>query len=118
MYKQCSEKGVYVGESSRSIYERTKEHLDDAQKDAPDSHIRKHWREEHPERGEMPVFKFKIVKTFKDSLSRQVAESVRIDLREGVINSKTMYSRNRLPRLEVEKPEWERAEEERKARLQ
>ena len=112
------ERGVYVGESSRSIFERTKEQLEDARKDAPDSHIRKHWRECHPEDEQMPHFRFKIIKTFKDSLSRQVAESVRIDLREGVINSKAMYSRNRLPRLEVEKPEWERNEEERKRKIQ
>ena len=30
-----TEKGIYVGESSRSLYERTREHLDDAKKDAP-----------------------------------------------------------------------------------
>ena len=112
------ERGVYVGESSRSLYERTKEHLEDARKDTPDSHIRKHWRECHPEDEQMPHFRFKIVKTFKDSLSRQVAESVRIDMRDGVINSKAMYIRNRLPRLEVEKPEWERNEEERRKKLQ
>ena len=111
------DKGVYVGESSRSLYERTKEHMDDAKKDAPESHIRKHWREFHPEMMEMPTFKFKIVKSFRDSLSRQVAESVRIDLRVGVINSKTMYSRNRLTRLEVDKSEWERSEEERKRKM-
>ena len=35
-------------------------------------------------------------------------------MRIGVINSKSVYSRNRLPRLEVEKPEWEEEEEERK----
>ena len=112
-----TEKGVYVGESSRSLYERTKEHLADALKDAPDSHMRKDWREAHPEVEDMPKFIFKIVKNFKDCLSRQVAESVRIDLRGSVINSKTVYSRNRLPRLEVEKPEWERAEEDRRKRL-
>ena len=33
------------------------------------------------------------------------------------MNSKTVYSRNRLPRLEVEKTEWEREDEERRARL-
>ena len=112
-----TEKGVYVGESSRSLYERTKEHLADAVKDAPDSHMRKHWREAHPDEEEMPKFRFRIVKTFKDCLSRQVPESVRIDLRGSFINSKTVYSRNQLPRLEVEKPEWERAEEDRRRKL-
>ena len=66
----------------------------------------------------MPRFRFKIVKTFHDSLSRQVAESVRIDLRNHVLNSKSVYSRNRLPRLEVEKQEWEREEDMRKAKLE
>jgi hypothetical protein len=38
----------------------------------------------------MPEFRFRIVRLFADCLSRQVAESVRIDLREEVLNSKTM----------------------------
>ena len=42
-----------------------------------------------------------------------MAESIRIDLRgEQVLNSKTVYSRNRLPRLGIEKTEWEREAEE------
>ena len=110
------ERGVYVGETSRSLYERTKEHLADAEKNAPDSHMVKHWEESH--RGEeMPKFRFKIMKSYQDSLSRQVSEGVRIDLRKNVLNSKSVYSRNRLPRLEIEKPEWESAEEERRKKL-
>ena len=101
-----------MGESSRSLYERTKEHIKDGRDKAEDSHIAKHWEQCHA--GEdMPEFRFKIVRSFKDSLSRQVAESIRIDLRGGnVLNSRTVYSRNRLPRLELEKPEWERTNDE------
>jgi hypothetical protein len=62
----------------------------------------------------MPEFRFRIVRRFEDSLSRQVAESVRIDRRVEVLNSKTMFSRNRLPRLTLEKTEWEMKEELRK----
>ena len=94
------ETGIYVGESSRSMYERTKEHIADARAGNEDSHIAKHWAEQH--RGEdMPKypFQFKIIKSFQDSLSRQVSESVRIDMRNGVLNSKAVYSRNKLPRL-------------------
>ena len=110
------EKGIYVGESSRSLYERVKEHIRDGKSQAEDSHIGKHWQECH--RGEeMPLFKFKIVGTYKDSLSRQIAESVRIDMRVEVLNSKSVYSRNRLPRLEVEKTEWEKEDEERRKNL-
>ena len=103
---------IYVGETSRSLYERVKEHIRDGKNRAEDSHIAKHWDQAHL--GEqMPEFRFKIVRTFRDSLSRQVAEITRIDLRgEHVLNSKSVYSRNRLPRLEIEQPEWERSAEE------
>ena len=57
------------------------------------------------------------VKGFKDSLSRQVSESVRIDMRKGVLNNKAVYSRNKLPRLEIQRTEWEREDEERRALL-
>ena len=111
-------KNVYVGETSRSLFERAREHIKDGEAKTEDSHISKHWEQEHP--GEpMPEFRFKIIRSFKDSLSRQVAESVRIDLRgEGILNSKTVYSRNRLPRLEIEKTEWERESEDRKKRAE
>ena len=95
------------------MYERSKEHIRDGKNKTEDSHIAKHWEEHH--RGEeIPLFRFKIVRRFKDSLSRQVGESVRIDMRNGVLNSKTVYSRNRLPRLELEKTEWEREDEEKR----
>ena len=107
------EPNIYVGESSRSLYERTREHIKDGRDKTEDSHIAKHWEQEH-EGEDMPEFRFRIIRSFRDSLSRQVAESIRIDLRgEQVLNSKTVYSRNRLPRLGIEKPEWEREAEER-----
>ena len=40
-------------------------------------------------------------------MTRQISESVRIDLRGGgVLDSKTEYSRCRLPRLTVDMEEW------------
>ena len=98
---------IYVGETSRIMYERCKEHINDGKTGKDDSHIAKHWEERHP--GEaMPEFRFRMVKSFQDPLSRQVAESVRIDLRgENILNSKTVYSRNKLPRLVVQKEDWE-----------
>ena len=98
---------VYVGESSRSIFERSQEHIRDAKKKTEDSHIWKHWSEEHPGQ-EMPHFRFQIVRLFRDCLSRQIAEAVRIEMREGaVLNSKAVFSRCKLPRLVVERLEWE-----------
>ena len=60
----------------------------DGKKRTPYSHIAKHWDDRHLG-AEMPHFTFRIVKRFQDSLSRQVSEGVRIDMREEV------YSRNR-----------------------
>ena len=83
-------KGIYVGESSRSMYERGKEHQKDRADKSEDSHQVKHWLLEHPEMKEPPQFKFKIVSTFKDPLTRQLAESVRIERRgQSILNSKS-----------------------------
>ena len=58
-----------------------------------------------------PKFKIKIISTFKDPLTRQIAESVRID-RRGVeiLNSKSEYSRCRIPRLKINLDEWKKKE--------
>ena len=54
-----------------------------------------------------PAFKFKIVKTFQDPLTRQLAEAVRIELRgEGILSSKAEFSRCRVPRLRIYMEGW------------
>ena len=99
--------GVYVGETARSLYERSGEHHQDATNIDDDSHMVKHWLQEHPQEANLPEFRFRMVASFQDSLTRQVAESVRINMREGaVLNSKTEYSRCKLPRLTVDVEEW------------
>ena len=108
-------RAVYVGETARSIFERSKEHWNDAQAGSSDSHMVKHWVSDHAEEKSMPDFKIKVVASFKDALTRQIAESVRIDRRgSGVLNSRTEYSRCRLPRLTIDRSEWELAEMARK----
>ena len=54
-----------------------------------------------------PRFKFSIVSSFKDPLTRQLAESVRIE-RRGMetLNSRLEYSRCRVPRLQIDKEPW------------
>ena len=66
----------------------------------------KHWADSHGELKEPPQFKFKVVASFKDALTRQVSEAVRIELRGGgVLNSKSEYS-SRIPRLTIDQEEW------------
>ena len=99
--------GVYVGETGCSIYERAGEHHQDALTYKTDSHRIKHWQLDHPELESPPTFRIKVVGSFSDALTRQVSESVRINMRGGnVINSKTEYSRCRLPRLTIDMEEW------------
>ena len=73
--------GIYVGESSRSIYERASEHLRDAEGNKEDSHMVKHWKVDHPDLKERPRFTIKVVATFRDAFSRQLSEAIRIYLR-------------------------------------
>ena len=72
-----------------------------------DSHQVKHWLSDHQDLLAPPKFRFKIIQTFQDPLSRQLAEAMRIDLRgENVLNSRCEYSRCKVPRLTVDLEGW------------
>ena len=66
----------------------------------------KHWVLDHAEETERPKFNIKVVASFKDALTRQLAEAVRIERRGGnVLNSKGEYNRCRVPRIRIDKEE-------------
>ena len=94
---------VYIGETSRSIFERSKEHWEGANKGSEKNHMVKHQRLEHEGEPE-PKFQMKVRGFFKTALSRQVAEAVYIRRRGGegaILNSKGEFSRSYIPRLQV-----------------
>ena len=65
------------------------------------------WRISHPELPTQPQFSIQVVGSYRDALSQQVGEAVRIDLRgEDVLNSKAEFNRCRLPRLTINKDDW------------
>ena len=66
-----------------------------------DSHMMKHWANSHPG-PEKPKFHQYIIASFKSSLSRQVAEAVRIQHRSQVLNSVGVYNRSKLTRLLID----------------
>ena len=66
-------KGVYVGESACSIFERAQEHWSDRMGQKEDSHMVKHWIDEHTDLSEPPPFKIKVISSFRDSLTRQIS---------------------------------------------
>ena len=89
------------------MYERAKEHDADKEKKSEESHQIKHWLSSHEELLSPPKFKFKLVRSFKDPLTRQLSEAVRIELRgTEILNSKSEYSRCRVPRLTVDMEGW------------
>jgi hypothetical protein len=54
----------------------------------------KHWRISHPELPTQPQFSIQVIGSYRDALSQQVGEAVRIDLRgEDVLNSKAELNR-------------------------
>ena len=107
--------GVYIGESSRSLHERTQEHLNDARKLDSKSHIAKHWMEKHPTLMNVPPFEFKLVRAYKDCLTRQVGEAVAIMLSEDqLLNGKSEYLTNCITRVRVEEDQFEKKRREMK----
>ena len=94
-------------ESALSIYEWAGEHWADTVNRKEESHMVKHGVTSNRQMPEPPKFKFKVVSSFQDSLTRVIIESVRIGLRgSGILNSKTEYLRCRLPRLVIDQEEW------------
>ena len=77
------QKGVYVGESVRSIFEHARENRQDAADGSEDCHIIKHWKVSHTELQKPPQFHNKVVASFRDALNRQLSEGIRIDLKRG-----------------------------------
>ena len=93
--------GKYIGESSRTLAERSSEHMRGAKSFDSENFIIKHWVLHHPELERRPRIRFKVIKTFRDPLSRLVAESVLIDKLSN-LNSKSEWRNNRVSRLVVE----------------
>ena len=96
---------LYVGESARSLYERTGEHWLAAEQQKEESHMYQHVVEAH--NGESkPSSNFKVVRSFKTALDRQVAEAIRIEMRGSVLNRRGEFNRCSLTRLGVDQ-KWE-----------
>ena len=92
---------LYIGESSRSLFERTRNHWDDYQRGLETSHIRRHQDLLHGGDKD-PKFVMKAVSYHKSSLNRQIKEAVRIRRRGGegsILNSKCEFNRCHIPRL-------------------
>ena len=87
---ECNiDKSCYIGETSRNFYTRNLEHQDKFNKKKQDSFIYQHQLEVHG--GAEPDFKIKVLKSFKDPMSRQIYEGVKIRRSNSSLNTKLDY---------------------------
>jgi hypothetical protein len=107
--------GIYYGETSRSLYERSREHFKDAEDFGAGSHMVKHWMSSHSDENSCPPFQFKIIGSYRDCLSRQVSEALKIqNTGDEILNSKNEYASNCLARIVVDMDKFERKKMDRK----
>ena len=94
---------VYEGETGRSARLRGSEHLKQLQNGSEHSALYKHKMTEH-ENGTVK-FRMEITGQFKDALTRQSNEAVRISSRPGreILNSKSEFNRPPIARVLVER---------------
>ena len=100
---------VYYGESHRSAWDRSEDHRNALRTEDETYAIVKHWKIEHKEA--KPEFQFKVVKSYRSSLDRQISEAILIDNEppQHLLNSKSEWGSNRIPRLIID-PECQRPE--------
>ena len=103
-------KGLYIGESARTLYERSIEHMRKLRRMEDSSCLFKHWAITHPELLEAPSFLFKVIKKHSDPLSRMINEAITI-LKCASMNSKSEYRGYKLARLTVSQSEWQTRKE-------
>ena len=83
-------KTTYIGETSRNVYTRGKEHVYNYGSDNKESFMREHQAEQHG--GQAPLFTTKVTGRYRDCLTRQVAEGVAIRrCQTAVLNSKSEW---------------------------
>ena len=102
----CQERNiikVYEGETGRSARTRGAEHLKEFEKKKEKSVLFKHKQTDH--KNEKVKFKMEITQKFKDALSRQANEAVRISSRPDhqLLNSKSEFNHPPLARVVVER---------------
>ena len=115
---------TYVGESSRSAYERGYEHLDKLASLNSSSHMLRHMVDVHRgENFEQVKWGMFIVKFLRSAFERQIEEAVRIEKvadSGNILNSKSEYNNCTLPRLvtRIGDPEKEMKEFEKAAKIE
>ena len=92
----------YVGETSRSGFERGKEHNKDGLNTNEHSAMVKHgWDYHQLEDDQVPQFRMRVVRIFRGVLQRQVAQAIAIEMAmpDLLLNSKSEWGYPQIPHL-------------------
>ena len=101
-FEKADDERAYFGESHVSGRERSIQHSRDFLNKKDDSHQYKHYTEAHAELDMKDVkFGVTILRQFFSSFSRQHFEAILIFKNSNNLNSKSMYNRSKIPRLNV-----------------
>ena len=100
--------GVYIGETSRHAGTRALEHVNNMSNFRKNSFIIQHWMQSHGLQAYPPRFKFEILSSHKDALSRQLCEALHIR-NKGNLNRKTEFALNEIIRMETTTYSWEQS---------
>ena len=103
---EAKHKGCYIGETARTLSERAEEHKKSLKRYDNKSFMFKHWALNAPDLLTPPKFKFSVMTSHKDPLSRLVREAVVIE-HSASMNSRAEWGGYKIPRLTVEKSDWE-----------
>ena len=97
----------YVGETSRPLRMRAREHHNKLLDYHTESFMFIHWMNSHGLNMTPPRYSFKILGAYTDCLSRQISEAIQIE-EKGILNKRSEYGSNHLPRLEAVESEQDR----------
>ena len=92
----------YIGESSRSIFERGKEHKSDLKYRRTRSHMLRHCEEIHTNENPDEIeFGMRLISSSRTAFERQLKEAVYIEMLSGpyLMNSRLEYSRCNIPKM-------------------
>ena len=119
--KTCKVKGVkaeYYGETSRTLWDRTEDHLSLLRRKSDQSTLLKHWEEAHGDMEEQPEYSFNLMGRHGSALERQLKEALAISRSEVdiLMNTKTEFGHNYLVTVKTDYEKDGRKSEERRGR--
>jgi hypothetical protein len=109
--KECRKQNIrseYIGETGKNAYTRAKQHMGGLKKKSEENAFYKHWHNLHEtplekESARLENFEIRLEKSFKDPMSRQINEMVRITNFHGtLLNSKSEWNAPPIIRIIAE----------------